>query len=73
MRANEAVSSGKKHPSLSGKLDPLRVPAKKLNTKLFLKQLDMAADRSLAYVQFMRRLGEALVASGGLEGMERVQ
>src|SRR4051794_18839277 len=59
--------------TLGCKFDPLRLTAKKLDAKLFLQDLHMAADSSLADMQFQGCLGEALVTSCRLKGVERIQ
>jgi hypothetical protein len=56
------------------KFDPLWLTAKKLDAKLFLQDLHMAADSSLADVQIQSCLvGEALVTNCRLKGVKRIQ
>ena len=53
--------------------EPLALTVEEAKTEFGLKGLHLVADRALRDAQLVRRPGEALVASGGLEGLERVQ
>ena len=51
----------------------LGAPVEQLQPEAVLQGLDLMADRALGDVQFRRRVGEAEVAGGGLEGAQGVQ
>ena len=52
---------------------PLALTVEEAKAEFGLKGLHLVADRALRDAQLVRCPGEALVASGGLEGLERVQ